>query len=322
MVEYEKLAEIPPLAAKSIECSGTRLFKLETGRFANSRNVAVAFGKYAVELSMVEDERKDAYGSACVVSAYNAGHLLWRRFPAYLVDYGISAITLSNGSLYIGTNTGDVECIEASTGTSLWEYAFPTIRSTMSWSSGAMGPTMDDAARIFRDENQQSKRSAGMARVPNDWYAPYHLAELQTLSPSKVPFIWDPKPVEPYKDLPRFKTYSFAYSLAPLLLLAALLLLPKVPARSLLVGIASLAGILTEYINFFGMGRVSPANLKAMLASFGICLLCSIGVCTLMLWKRQRIRAAAFALTTVGLILGLYYAPDELAEWLRTFAPS
>ncbi|MBN1766496.1 MAG: hypothetical protein JW860_14675 [Sedimentisphaerales bacterium] len=132
----------------------------------------------------------------------------WEGELTYLKDNGrISVITQADNYLLLGSNLGEVECIDILTGKSLWIYIFPTIRHTMSFSSYGMPPYMDKAAEIYRKENARVNNISGMQLLSSD---------VEKTSPI---IIYDPEPTNPFLKLPLYRAITWAAALAPLLIL-------------------------------------------------------------------------------------------------------
>ena len=113
----------------------------------------------------------------------------WSGVLPYLLDRGrIVALAKADGKILVGTDFGQVECIEADTGESAWLYTFPTLRRTLTYSSRGMPPTQTEAAAAFQHDNANPPSSGlhvinGKARAPR--------------------LVVDPAPVDPFHGLGR-----------------------------------------------------------------------------------------------------------------------
>jgi outer membrane protein assembly factor BamB len=178
----------------------------------------------------------------------------WAGVLPYLLDHGrISAVTRVRGEILIGTDLGQVECINAANGESQWLYIFPTLRRTASYSSHGLPPTMSEAAEVFHRDNGNPSISGlhvinGKARAP-------HISI-------------DPDPADPYRRL----TWHLAIAWGGVGILTAALILVHIYAgfRRWESGIPGAIGVWLTFLLFccyLFYGRVSPASSLALKAA-------------------------------------------------------
>jgi outer membrane protein assembly factor BamB len=112
----------------------------------------------------------------------------WTGVLPYLPDGGrITAIGKADGKIVIGTDRGQVECLAAETGMSLWLYNFPTLRRTVSYGQRRLPPTMSEAAAMFRQDNDHPPTSG---------------LQVFRAKAGKPIVVADPDPIHPYRKLP------------------------------------------------------------------------------------------------------------------------
>jgi len=171
------------------------------------------------------------------------GH--WEGVLAYLSKGGrISAIARISDRILLGTDRGQVECINARTGESLWLYVFPTIRQTLSYSSPyGMPPMMSQAAKLYRDDNRTIPQTG---------------LQLLNQNSRRTRVIVDPEPADPFHDLPGFLAITWGGAVVPLLVLIFL----HMHRRTRTWTLAPLSALLTvvPFACFMQFGRVSPGS--------------------------------------------------------------
>ena len=211
------------------------------------------------------------------------GH--WEGVLPYLGKRGrISAVSRISGRILIGSDSGDVECVNARTGESLWLYAFPTMRHTVSYSSYAMPPMMSTAAKTFRNDNKN----------PPTW-------GLKLLNQSAKPtqVVLDPEPINPFQDLPRLLAVAWGGAVIPLLAIVLLHIHHQTHQWNL--AFLSLLLGFTLFFCFMQFGRVSPGS-SVMLRIAILTSLIFGGMDTVKCFRRRKLVAGAVA---VGLVLAL-----------------
>jgi hypothetical protein len=178
----------------------------------------------------------------------------WIGILPYLLDRGrISAIGKAGGRILIGTDLGQVECVDAATGESLWLYRFPTLRRTISSSSQGLPPTLVEAAASFRADNGHPA-TLGIQIVNG--------------KAGKPRLISDPSPIDPYHDLRLKLAAAWAGAALPFAILVLLHVLPR--TRRLDSGIlGSIAAWITFLVLccFLFFGRVSATSSIALIVS-------------------------------------------------------
>lgn len=173
----------------------------------------------------------------------------------------IYAAAEAGGKLLLGSNLGHVECIDISSGRSLWMYVFPTIRQTASYSSGAMPPSMAMAARTFKRENRRTTTITGMRLLTTDGQGNQVTNEPDP--PTKI--IYDPDPTNPFRMVPLYLFIAWSCALVPAILGAILLVRSsKQNVGPCTVGVAGLTLMLTVAACIFFFGGVSAVSLIAM----------------------------------------------------------
>jgi outer membrane protein assembly factor BamB len=218
----------------------------------------------------------------------------WTGVLPYLVRGGrVAAVAKAQGKILIGTDMGQVECLEADTGRSLWLYTFPTLRRTVSFRSRSLPPMMSEAADIFRRDNGTPPTSG-----------------LQVLNAkaSRPTLISDPNPVDPYARLPLYR--AVAWSLAGLAfgLLILVHLLGWIRRWPW-----SVSGAMTGWVTFLlfcgylFFGRVSPLTSITLeisiLTGFAFGMLDAVGCYWKRLWFEGALLLVIFATIAVFVFL-------------------
>ena len=175
----------------------------------------------------------------------------WSGVLPYLLDRGrIVALARADGKILVGTDFGQVECIEADTGESAWLYTFPTMRRTLSYSARGMPPTQTEAAAAFQRDNANPPSSGlhvinGKARAPR--------------------IVVDPEPVDPYRGLARRLFLAWTATgvgLAAFLLVHSLGWWRRWNSSS--VGGAAVWITFLVFCGYLAYGRVSPESSLAL----------------------------------------------------------
>lgn len=169
----------------------------------------------------------------------------WKGTIPYLQGHGyMSAIAAAGGRILLGSNVGHVECLDARTGKSLWLYVFPTLRQTMSYSSPhGLPPMMADAAATFQRDNRLTPRRG---------------FQVAGGEPSAPRVVRDPKPWDPFADLPVLLAVTWGGAAAVIAALFGLHLLQRI-GRTSVQGLAVISALLTmlAFACFMHLGRVS-----------------------------------------------------------------
>ena len=251
-------------------------------------------GTLFVDRAAYED-RKDGVGSVFVMEVeLRAPTNHWLGVLPYLLDRGrITAIVRTEGSILIGTDFGQVECIDAATGESRWLYVFPTLHRTLSSSSGGRPPTLSEAAAIFWKENGTPPISG------------VHIIVGKAGAPR---VILDPKPVDPYVNLPIELAAAWSGAGIPVLVL----LLAHTRSRTRRWGSNAL-GSLAAWLTFLlvclypFLGRVSPGSSMALRIAMAAGFACGLGNAVISFRRGQRTEAAVLAVTfaAMGLVVWL-----------------
>jgi hypothetical protein len=220
----------------------------------------------------------------------------WLGILPYLHDRGrITAVARTEGSILVGTDFGQVECIDAATGESRWLYVFPTLHRTLSSSSRGRPPTLSEAAAIFKKENGTPPISGihiiiGKAGAPR--------------------VILDPEPVEPYVNLPIELAAAWSGAGIPVLVL---LLAHKRPrtGRWESNALGSLAAWLTFLLVclYPFLGRVSPGSSLALRIAIAAGFACGLGNAVISFRRGQRTEAAVLTVTFAALGLVAWLVP-------------
>ena len=221
----------------------------------------------------------------------------WAGVLPYLLDRGrISTVAKAAGKILIGTDLGQVECVNADTGESDWLYLFPTLRRTMSYSARSLPPTLSEADAIFRRENGSPPISGlhvinGKARAPR--------------------IIFDPDPVNPYRRLPSRLAVAWTGACLPVVILIGVHV-----AGWRRKWESSIPGAVAAWLTFLLFccylfyGRTSPetsmALKAAMLAGFGFGAWDAIHSCRRGLWIEGMTVIVTFAGIAAFLFLAVF----------------
>jgi hypothetical protein len=222
----------------------------------------------------------------------------WNSVLPYLKGNGrVSVVGSSASKLLLGTDLGHVECIDKSTGRSLWMYIFPTMRHAVSFSSPhGMGPTMAEAAAIFRRENRRTDPVSGMRL-------------LNSPEPASNPrIIFDPDPTDPFEKLPLYLAIAWSATTVPLILLSCMHISRRIrhldPVAFALVSVV-LTFILTFSFMFYG--RVSFSSSIALRLSIIVVIGIGFTYSVLAYPKRKHISAILFSIL-LGLLAFIFPA--------------
>jgi outer membrane protein assembly factor BamB len=217
----------------------------------------------------------------------------WNGVLPYLKGDGrVSVVGSSADKLLIGTNLGHVECIEKSTGCSLWMYIFPTMRHGVSFSSHGMGPTMAEAAAIFRRENKRTDPVSGMRL-------------LNSPEPESNPrIIFDPDPTDPFEKLPLYLAIAWSAAIVPLILLSCMHISRRI-RRLDPVAFALVSAVLTFILTFSFLfyGRVSFGSSIALRLSFIVVIGIGFTYSAQVYPKRKHISAILFSIFVTSLVI-------------------
>lgn len=178
----------------------------------------------------------------------------WIGVLPYLMDRGrIAALGHAGGRILLGTDLGQVECIDAATGESLWLYRFPTLRRTISSSSQGMPPTLVEAEAAFRSDNAHPA-TAGLQVIGG--------------KSGKPRLTSDPAPVDPYAGLGKKIAIAWAAAAVPFAFLVALHLLPRTRRMEPAI-LGSIAAWTTFLVlcGFLFFGRVSGPSSVALIVT-------------------------------------------------------
>jgi outer membrane protein assembly factor BamB len=285
-IPYEMRGKLPAAAVQTNDVSKTYESTYDLG-------AGTLFTERAKYLAGKEDE-----GVAFVMEIeLRAPTNHWAGVLSYLMDRGrITAIGRANERILIGTDFGQVECIAAVTGESQWLYVFPTLHRTMSYSSRGLPPTQSEAAAIFRRENANPPISG------------LHLINGKAGTPC---VILDPKPVDPYVNLPRHLVTAWGGAGIALIILVLVHTLPwtrKWGPNALGTTAVWLTFLLFGFYLFYG--RVSPASSIALRTTMLIGFISGVLDTVKSFRRGQRIEAAILAVTfaAVGLFIWLALA--------------
>jgi hypothetical protein len=182
----------------------------------------------------------------------------------------------------LGSNLGHVECIDSRNGESKWLYIFPTMRHTMSYSSpNGLPPMMATAAAIFRRENKDKPKSG------------FQIINGKASTPS---IILDPKPADPFRELPLYLTIAWAGAGIPLIGFFGLHRYRKIRrVDNKALAVFTLLLTVIAFACFFSFGRVSVGSYIALLLATVVGVVVGFFYVYLC-WRRgQRIWAVACA---------------------------
>jgi len=204
-----------------------------------------------------------------------------------------AAIGNPPGKLLLGTQRGCVECVDLTTGRSLWLYLFPSVRETMSCSyPHGMPPTVATAAVLYRTDHFERGEKVGL-QWPDSPAA------------SRRPVVWDPDVTNPFSVLPWLLALLWGGATAACgWLLVARRLCFQRPESAAWLNFAVFVGVL---LLFIGLGRVSLSS-SLILRGVMLCLLVYGFVWCGRLF-RHRVRGQAVALLIVQLLLVLWLWP-------------
>jgi len=145
----------------------------------------------------------------------------WVGVLPYLESVGgVDEAVEADGKLLIGTDHGQVECIDVATGRSLWIYVFPALNRTMSYSSPhGLPPRYAESAAAFGRWNSIAHSLYGVRLLPPG-VSPQvkSIVELLSLSPRgpRPGVIYDPEPMKLFEELPLFLAIAWFGALFPL----------------------------------------------------------------------------------------------------------
>lgn len=155
----------------------------------------------------------------------------WRGYLPYLAMWpaSVAEASLAEGKLLLGSNMGHVECIDVATGRSLWIYVFRTMRQTMSMTvPGGMPPYLVEQAEAYRLDNWRTS-PAGLRLLPSgvsfDGIAATAPATRPAAEGPRV--IYDPRPVDPFADLPVYLAKAWSGIVLPMTGFALLCLVAR-----------------------------------------------------------------------------------------------
>lgn len=220
----------------------------------------------------------------------------WTGVLSYLMNGGrIAAVGKAAGRILIGTDVGQVECVDLDTGKSLWLYNFPTLRRTMSYRSHSLPPTMSEAAATFRRDNGNPPTSG---------------LQVINAKASKPIIISDPDPVDPYRKLPLYRAMAWGGAGLAFGLLLLVHILGWVRRWQWSVS-GTMAGWLTFllFCGYLFLGRISPASSLALkisiLTGFVLGILDAAGCYRRRLWFEGTILLVIFATIAVFIFLAV-----------------
>jgi outer membrane protein assembly factor BamB len=214
----------------------------------------------------------------------------WAGVLPYLLDRGrIVALAVADGRLLIGTDFGQVECINADTGQSWWLYTFPTLRRTLSYSSRSLPPMESEAAEAFRHDNANPPTSGlhvinGKARAPR--------------------IVTDPDPVNPYRRLPLHRALAWCGAGLGFLVLSLIHLIAWL--RRWETSVAGAAAVWLTFLLFcfyLALGRVSPASSLALKMAILAGFVFSFWDAAKSFRRGLRMEGAILTITLAGIVL-------------------
>lgn len=158
--------------------------------------------------------------SATIVSMRHDAGGSWRGFLPYLDPRGQVRATVEGDRVLLASNFGHLECVDATTGRSLWMYTCPTIVAvgSYSWPNG-MPPRLTARAEIFRQQNANRSHLAGLCLIPDG--APDEPLDAAALLADRGQVVYptliaDPTPFDPYADLPELVRVAWSGELIAL----------------------------------------------------------------------------------------------------------
>jgi outer membrane protein assembly factor BamB len=247
-----------------------------------------------IERAAHEDRKEGGEGAFVMEVELRAPTNHWLGVIPYLLNRGrITAVTRTEQSILIGTDSGQVECIEAATGESRWLYVFPTLHRTTSISSRSRAPMLSEAAAIFRKENGAPPASG------------IHIIVGKAAAPR---VILDPNPVDPYVNLPRQLAAAWIAAGIPVLILLLMHALPRTRrwGSNALGSIAAWLAFLLVCLYPF-LGRVSPDSSMALRIAIAAGFACGFGNAAVSFARGQKTEGSVLAVTVaaMGLIVWL-----------------
>jgi outer membrane protein assembly factor BamB len=221
----------------------------------------------------------------------------WKGVLPYLEKKGqVEVVGSSESELLIGTNFGHVECIEKSTGRSLWMYIFPTTRHTASSSSPfGMPPTMTEAAAAYRRENKEAPPVSGVQLLDS------------TGPKAATRIIFDPEPDNPFRRLYLYLVIAWSAALLPFILLLCIRMSYRISQSkptTLALNFVTLAFLSTCVILY--CGRVSLASSITLRLSIIVAVGAGFIYC-LKAYEEKKFAAATFLIAiSVCLLVFIY----------------
>ena len=260
-------------------------------------------------VKIVVDEITKGEDSTMTVEAAAPGGR-WRGFLPYLsgAPGWVRDSVVVDGRLLLGSDRGQVECIDIASGRSLWIYVFPTVRWTMSYTFPyGMPPRLAQQAAICRRENRRA-HPGGLCLLPPG--VSFEEADFAALAAASRPaggpvVIYDPHPGDPFAELPVYllKSWSLVLgSIVGVVVVLAVALWRKWTFRW--IGAGALVMALPAMSALYFYGRVSDACTltgKVVLLILAPCVLYHV-------YRGLRRRDWKFALPLLAglLVLGYY----------------
>lgn len=218
----------------------------------------------------------------------------------------------TDSRLLLGGSSGYVECLDATTGKSLWIYASATVLDLISYSSpNGLPSRMTELARRYEEEINRPD-PIGLCLLP-DSKTPDQVDIARLMAdPSAVqrpPVVHDPSPVDLFPELPGYLRIVWTLVLTPLVIWSGLMA-ARIKFRRLGFFSASLMHLLTAAALFAALYwycRISDTCTN--LAKVAILLMSLLTLYhTIRLWRRRSRVLAAVVLVAIA-VLGYYAMP-------------
>jgi hypothetical protein len=244
---------------------------------------------FKIDSGWVVEEAIEKAGKTIELKSRNA---YWKGTLPYLKKFeDVVVVAEAENKLLLGTNVGHVECIEMTSGRSLWIYVFPTMFHGIPYKSNGETEFLDRQAEIFHLGNERNVPSSGMRLFSQE-------------ESNKPSIILDPKPWNPFSKLPLYLAIAWTEALFPIIIFAVLSLVQR--RRTWDSRISAIAGLVLATISalcFFHYRRISHESNIASRLAISIILISAI-VYTFRVYREGRWKSATIILVCL-IVFGL-----------------